>query len=231
MKNTKIYLQNQGLSKLIIALSLSTLLIGCNKVDNNISGKWYAPNFGVITISDTAIKFFPFNVNPETWSKVEGKNKFRYKGIYFSDCERRHSTDLFVSVKKIDSQTIRLTSNDSCLLKVPFTDNLILHRMPNKLKLDFDYISVIQYRDDKLKEVRLTPKDFKLIDSSYDDFSLEERLWILFSSGVVDNNYRVNRFDATTISLSGNGFGGERRIPSAYISKYIKDIINKVESN
>ncbi len=231
MKNTKIYLQNQGLAILIIALSLSILLIGCSKVDNDFNGKWYAPNFGVITISDTAIKFFSFKVNPQIWPKVEGKNKFRYKGIYFSDCERRYNSDLFVSVKKIDSQTIQLISNDSCLLKVPFTDNLILHKMPNKLKLDFDYISVIQYRDDKLKEVRLTPKDFKLIDSSYDDFSIEERLWILFSSGVVDNNYRVNRFDATTIRLSGNGFGGERRIPSAYTSKYIKDIVSKVEGN
>lgn len=37
---------------------VSLLFIGCYKPESKITGKWYAPNFGVITASDNFIEFF-----------------------------------------------------------------------------------------------------------------------------------------------------------------------------
>ncbi len=227
MKNIEIYLRNQVLCKLIVALSLSVLLIGCNKVDN-ISGKWYSPNFGVMIISNDFIKYFRNNIPNEIWPKVEGKNNFRYQGINYTRCKLKQNSDLFVSVKKINSQMIQLIPSDSCFLKMPFTDNLILHRIPEKLKLNFDSISILQYIDGKFKEVRLTPKELKLITLDYKDFSIEERLWILFSSGVV-NNSTADRFEATKIRLFGRGFYRERNILNVKVPKYVREIMNNDE--
>ena len=117
---------------------LSLLLIGCYKSESKIKGKWYAPNFGIIITSNKHIKFFPNNSSPEIWVNDGKKNTYKYKGTYYKQCEKKRESDLIVNLKFVDSQTIKLQAKDNCLLRTPFTSDLILHRIPDNIMLDFN---------------------------------------------------------------------------------------------
>lgn len=205
------------------------LFIGCYKTENEIKGKWYAPNFGVIISSDNFIEFFPINAPPETWVIDDKRTKaYKYEGTYYRHCDINQSSNLLVRVKNVDSHTIKLHAEDSCLLATPFTSDLILHRIPDDIKLDFNYLSIIQFEDGKFNEIRLSPKDITINNTSCGSFSLEEKLWIMFSSGVI-NNSTANRFETIEVKLVGDGFIIKRKVRIVELPFYLKELISNIK--
>ncbi|MFN3175520.1 MAG: hypothetical protein ACE362_13435, partial [Phaeodactylibacter xiamenensis] len=172
-------------------------------------------------------QFFPLNTPPEKWMYDEKTKAYKYEGTYYRHCDIDQSSNLLIRVKDVDSQTIQLHAEDSCLLATPFTSDLILHRIPNEIILDFNYLSNIQFEDGKFNEIRLSPKDITISDTSCGSFSLEEKLWIMFSSGVI-NNSNGNRFETIEVKLVGDGFIIKKRVSIAELPCYLKGLINNV---
>ena len=70
----------------------------------------------------------------------------------------------------------------------------------------------------------MASEDIRLSDEICGNFTIEEVLWILFSSGVV-NNSTVQPFEGVKAKIVGNGFNIERIVDFGEIPCYINDLL------
>lgn len=214
--------------KYLVLYSLCSLL-SCRSQDSIFEDDWYAPNFGVIIFEDNDAIFYPNQVLPETWIFDKTKNLHRYSGTYFKHCQlRKGNSPFFVQFMQSEESILSIKKVDNCFPGTPFIDDLNLHRIPAEIKMEFNYISVIAYRNDKYREIRLKPSDF--LNAKFDSvLSIEKQLWLLFCSGL---SFQGNCEDINVMKfrLDSENFSLEKSVDLMILPQYfenMRDEINK----
>ena len=220
--------------RLIMCFFFCILLIRCNSNTIKNGSKWYAPNFGVLSVSKKSLNFFPNSTPVEVWFLDDEKDMYKYSGTYFNHCLLEKSSDIFILVEKNDLNSIRLISNNECFSSLPLTSELILYRIPENIDMNFTYISIIEFQQNKFNEIRLSPLELvKLsqVNDYSDDFSVEELIWILFCSGLINNSIVEDRFASISLKLVGDGFHIERVLHRAAMPNYLSSFLEEARNN
>lgn len=193
-------------------------------VEQNViqkGSKYYAPFFGVIYVHDDFIGIYRGSL-PETRCYKDKKS-----GNYVCDGPSLTlgKDPVSFSLSPLNSNQILLEYAKSSEYEFPLSQGRIFNMVPDSIPLNFEFISIITYRDGHFEEVRVSLDEILALEDETKVFTLREQLWLLFCSGVVDNSIEIERHESIHVRLLGDNMYRERYLRKVVVPKYISDIV------
>lgn len=201
--------------------------------DSSSHGIWYSSFFGVVEISKTGLNYYPIHSPKETWPFDVTLNAYKYEGTLYKPCSITENKELYSKIDIINKEQIHLFGSENCFLKHPFGNEIILHRIPEKIDLEFEKISFSANRDNKWNEVVYNIEELKELESKSSLLSIEKQIWVLFNSGINFNASCEHNRDSNIIyvKIIGKGTNPCKKVNAIVLPAYIMPLFEKVDSD
>jgi len=211
--------------RLILVSILCYSFVACTSNTPKI-GKWYSPIFGVLIVQDNALTFYPNQTPPETWKYDNKKGLYEYSGTCYQHCLLSKNEDiLYIEIEQKSKDNLIIKKVNDCFPASPFNNDVTLYRIPEDIKLDFDYISIMSQANGEKIEKRLTKSDFLTLNSPSNILSIEQQIWLLFASGI---DYNTELHQELSLKIRGKHSFRSKSINSVTVPLHMKELFTKL---